>query len=133
MRKELISPKKRDPQLLNEPIDESWLDLDRLAIVQVTSEEEGFPIDAALLPNREKGWRAASPGTQTIRIFIDEPRKLTRIWMLFEEPEDTRTQEFLLRWSADNGGTCREIVRQDWNFSPPNALREIEDFLFGNR
>jgi len=104
------------------------LDIDRLAVVQVTSEEQGFSIDSALLPGGEKGWRASSPGTQTIRIVFDEPQTLTRIWMVFEEPGNTRTQEFLLRWSPDKGNTFREIVRQQWNFSPPNSAREIEDY-----
>jgi hypothetical protein len=39
-----------------------------------------------------------------------------------------RTQEFVLRWSPDGGRTFREIVRQQWNFSPPNATSEVEDY-----
>jgi hypothetical protein len=38
------------------------------------------------------------------------------------------TQEFVLRWSGDGGRSFREIVRQQWNFSPPNATREVEEF-----
>jgi hypothetical protein len=38
------------------------------------------------------------------------------------------TQEFVLRWSADEGRSFREIVRQQWNFSPLNAIREVEEF-----
>jgi hypothetical protein len=131
MRKELISRAKQNPQPLDlslDSIDESALDLDRLAVVQVTSEEEGFSIDAALLPGSQKGWRAASPGTQTIRIVFDEPQALSRIRMVFDEPENSRTQEFVLRWSPDGGRTFREIVRQQWNFSSPNSEREVEDY-----
>ena len=39
-----------------------------------------------------------------------------------------RTQEFVLRWSGDGGRSFREIVRQQWNFSPPNTTREVEEF-----
>jgi len=39
-----------------------------------------------------------------------------------------RTQEFVLRWSGDYGGSFQEIVRQQWNFSPPQAIREVEDY-----
>jgi hypothetical protein len=39
-----------------------------------------------------------------------------------------RTQEFVLRWSPDGGRSFREIVRQQWNFSQPDAVREIEDY-----
>ncbi|MGA8437714.1 MAG: hypothetical protein WB762_05375 [Candidatus Sulfotelmatobacter sp.] len=33
-----------------------------------------------------------------------------------------------MRWSADSGHSFREIVRQQWNFSPPNTTREIEEY-----
>ena len=52
-----------------------WLDLERLATVEVASEAPAYPIESALLPplaGSGTGWRAASPGTQTIRIVFDE-------------------------------------------------------------
>jgi len=42
-----------------------------------------------------RGWRAADSGTQTIRLIFDEPQKLTRISLVFEESETERTQEFV--------------------------------------
>ena len=39
-----------------------------------------------------------------------------------------RTQEFVLRWSSDGGRSFREIVRQQWNFSPPQTVREVEAY-----
>ena len=42
--------------------------------------------------------------------------------------ETQRTQEFVLRWSPDHGRSFREIVRQQWNFSPPVTIRETEDY-----
>ncbi len=51
----------------------------------------------------------------------------TRTWPLFVEPDIARSQEFLLRWSPD-GGTFRDIVRQQWNFGPPDTIREAEDY-----
>jgi len=76
----------------------------------------------------DHGWRAANPGTQTIRLIFDEPQKLRRIWLVFEDSENARTQEFVLRWSPDSGKSFREIVRQQWNFSSPDSVREIEDY-----
>jgi len=32
-----------------------------------------------------------------------------------------------LRWSPDSGQSFREIVRQQWNFSPQGATSETED------
>ena len=48
----------------------------------------------------------------------------------FSETEIERTQEFTLRWSAGTGtGTpSKQIVRQQWNFSPHGSTREIEDY-----
>jgi hypothetical protein len=33
-----------------------------------------------------------------------------------------------LRWSTDGGSSVKEIVRQQWNFSPPKSIREVEDY-----
>ena len=39
-----------------------------------------------------------------------------------------RTQEFVPRWSSDFGRSFREIVRQQWNFSPPGTVQKLEDY-----
>jgi hypothetical protein len=107
---------------------QEWLDLERIASVEMTSEDKIFPIEGALLGRDRRGWRAAEPGVQTIRLLFDEPQKLIRVSLVFEDNETKRTQEFTLRWSPDRGSSFREIVRQQWNFSPPNATREAEDY-----
>jgi hypothetical protein len=124
MRKRLIMPISQDAPHL----DEGWLDLDRAAVVEVTSEDKGYPVEAALVSGEMRGWRAGSPGTQTIRLIFDEPQRIRRIALVFEEIETERTQEFVLRWSPDTGLSFREIVQQQWNFSPPKTVREIEDY-----
>jgi hypothetical protein len=110
------------------PIDESWLDLQRLAEVELTSEDAAHPIEAALMPGAGSGWRAAQPGEQTIRFLFDELQTLKRIRLAFEEDQRARTQEFVLRWSAD-GRSYREILRQQYNFSPAGVPRELEDYV----
>jgi hypothetical protein len=110
------------------PRDEGWLDLDRVASVEVTSEEKDYGIDSALVSGETRGWRAASPGTQTIRLLFDQPQRLGHISLVFEENEIKRTQEFVLRWSPDGGRSFQEIVRQQWNFSPPDTVCEIEEY-----
>lgn len=106
---------------------EGWLDVERAALVEMTSEDKYFPIEAAFLSGDTRGWRAAEPGTQTIRLVFDHPQQLKRICLVFEEKESSRTQEFVLRWSADTN-SFREIVRQQWNFSPPETTREVEEY-----
>lgn len=106
----------------------NWLDLESTARVEISSEEEGHPVEAALVRGAWSGWRAAGPGEQALRLLFDEPRRLRRISLLFLEEERARTQEFVLRWSPDGGQTFREVVRQQYNFSPAGATREAEDY-----
>jgi hypothetical protein len=126
MRKRLIAPIPQSAPALNE----GWLDLDGAAVVEVTSEDNEHPVESALVPGETRGWRAAASGTQTVRLIFDEPQRLTRIALAFEETETERTQEFVLRWSGDGGRSFREIMRQQWNFSPPNTSREVEEYQF---
>jgi hypothetical protein len=124
MRKRLITPSSRPA-----PSDhDQRLDLDTAASVEVTSEEENYPIESALLSEQSRGWRASQTGTQTIRLVFDQPQRLKRISLRFDENETNRTQEFVLRWSPDRGGSFREIVRQQWNFSPPHTTTEAEEY-----
>ena len=123
MRKKLI----RVPQI-GAAWDQTWLDMSKAASVEVSSEDQNYPIESALLGDEKRGWRAAEPGSQTIRLIFDSPQRLRRIWLAFEDREAFRTQEFVLRWSLHAGQPFREIVRQQWNFSSPGGTREIEDY-----
>src|ERR1700681_3361368 len=107
---------------------EAWLDVERAAVVEVTSEDKDFPVESAFVSGDTPGWRAAAPGTQTIRLIFDQPQRLRCISLVFEESETPRTQEFVLRWSPESGGSLNEVVRQQWNFSPPESIRESEEY-----
>ena len=124
MRKRIINQNLQNVS----PVDQSWLDLQRLAQVELTSEEATHPIEAALIPSVGLCWRAAQAGEQTIRLLFDELQLVRRIQLLFHEDQQARTQEFVLRWSPDAGKSYREIVRQQYNFSPPEMTREFEDY-----
>ena len=124
MRKRLISSSPRPAPLL----DPDWLHLEDIAVIELTSEDAAHPIEAALQPQAVAGWRAEKPGEQTIRLIFDQPQRLKRIRLHFAESAIARTQEFVLRWSPDGGRSLQEIVRQQWNFSPPATTEEIEDY-----
>lgn len=109
--------------------DIEWLDLEALAEVEITSEDPAYPIEHALLPGQARGWAASKPGQQTIRIVFARPQDLKRIWLCFMEDQDERTQEYVLRWSPDGGRSFREIVRQQWTFSPQGATTEVETHM----
>ncbi len=123
MRKRIITPVQQETA----PPDLEWLNMEGLAEVEITSEDAAHPIESALLPGRVSGWRAAGPGEQKIRLLFDYPQRLRRIWLNFVETRTERTQEYVLRWSPDGGQSFREIVRQQWNFSPEGAISETED------
>lgn len=110
------------------PAQEGWLDLDSLARVEVTSEHAAFPIESALLPGAGPGWEAAHPGGQVIRLYFDEPQPIRRVQLQFNETKQNRTQEFLLRWSPGGNQPYREIIRQQYCFSPPDTTQESEDY-----
>jgi hypothetical protein len=124
MRKRLIAPTPPAAGFDRE----HRLDLSTTATVEVTSEEKNYPIESALIPGESKGWRAAEPGTHIIRLIFDRPQNLKRVRVAFEEKETSRTQEFVLRWSSDREGALQEIVRQQWNFSPPHTTSEVEEY-----
>ena len=71
MRKRLITPTPQDTPAPNE----EWLDLESAAVVEVTSEEKGYPVESALVSGETEGWRAADSGTQTIRLVFDVPQR----------------------------------------------------------
>jgi hypothetical protein len=123
MRKRIIA----EAEFKNRPPDDSWLPLEDIAEVEITSESPAHPIEAALVPGAGPGWRAAAPGQQTIRLLFPQPRALRRVWLRFHEPDVERRQEYVLRWSPDGGRSFREVVRQQWNFSPRGASSETED------
>jgi hypothetical protein len=106
-----------------------WLDLENLVTVELTSEAENHTIESALRAEAGDGWRAQQPGEQTIRLLFDVPHRIRRIQLEFREAERQRTQEFVLRWSRSDEATAREIVRQQYNFSPPGSGREVEDYV----
>ena len=123
-RKRIITP---TPETIRS-CGEGWLDIERAALVEITSEEPDYPIESAFASGQTRGWRAATTGRQTIRLIFDQPRRLKRILLVFEENETARTQEFVLRWSANGGNSFQEIVRQQWNFSPPDTRQEVEEY-----
>jgi hypothetical protein len=125
MRKSGFDSTTPDPA---EPAQEAWLDLDKIAQVAVTSEDPNCPIESALISGISSSWRAGGKGEQTIRLAFDPPQRIKRIWLRFIETEAERTQEFTLRWRRETNGNAREIVRQQWNFSPVGSTTEVEDY-----
>jgi hypothetical protein len=97
--------------------------------VQASSETGEHPILLAFDENDGPGvtyWKAGDPGEQTITATFREPYTLAQITMEVEEQEVARTQEVQLALSTDGGRTYRELVRQEFNFSPDGTTWEKE-------
>ena len=115
MRKKIINRSPKEPIFT----DHAWLDLERLAQVEITSEETGHPVESALTTGGGPGWLAGENGEQTIRLLFDEPQVLGHIRLVFEEEKRERTHEFVLRWSGDNGRAERILLAENLLVRPP--------------
>jgi hypothetical protein len=100
-----------------------------IATVQVTSEQADHPIDHAFDHHRGPGgsrWIADEPGEQIVTLLFDRPQTIRQIGVEVEELAVSRTQELSVSVSSDGGRTYRELVRQEFNFSPPGTTFERE-------
>ena len=105
------------------------LDVADVATVLTTSESKDFPIDNAFDGTKGPGatrWLAAQPGPQTLILEFDEPQNVREITLEIEECEAHRTQELSLSVSSDGGDGYRELLRQEFHFSPSGATFERE-------
>jgi hypothetical protein len=122
MRKSIVSPSA----VAATPISDLWRDLERIARVEISSEDEQFPIEQALGKKETTGWRAAGTGPQLIRLHFDEPLNIKRLRLHFVDKAAERSQEFAVYAGA--GTEVKEVVRQQWSFSPYGSTEEIEDY-----
>ena len=102
-----------------------------MATVLVTSEAAEHPVDHAFDAHRGPGgsrWVAGEPGEQTLILAFDAPQAIRRVALEVEESEVARTQELQMAVSSDGGTTYRELLRQEYNFSPPGTTFEREDW-----
>ena len=107
------------------PTADGWLDLQEIASAEISSEDPSHPFENAL--QGKGGWRAADPGPQVIRLNFDEPQSIRRIRVEFREEHRERAQEFAL-FASSAANPRREIVRQQWTFSPGGSATEVEDY-----
>jgi len=124
MRKRMIGTESQQ----SEKPAQNWLTLEEIAEVEFSSELKEYPIEMALNPDSSSYWLAAEAGEQTIRLCFDVPLDITMIRLLFNPDGEARTQEFVLRCSSDGGNSYQDIARQQYNFSPPDSMTELENY-----
>src|SRR4030081_3574213 len=105
-----------------------WLKLQDLAEVEVTSEADGYPIETVFNFGAGPGWGRACSGVKRMRLVFDQPQSISHMRLQFNESDVARTQEFTVRWSGRPDEPLKEVVRQQWNFSPDGSTAESEDY-----
>jgi hypothetical protein len=126
LRKQIIKPHPATPDITSGEID-----IAAVATVMVTSETPEHPVDYAFDEHRGQGgtrWIAGESGEQVMILTFDAPQTIHHVSLEVEEPEVPRTQELQVSLSCDGGRSYRELLRQEFNFSPPNTTFEREDW-----
>jgi len=122
MRKSIVSPSA----VAQTPISDLWRDLERIARVEISSEDDRFPIEHALGRKETTGWRAAGTGPQLIRLHLMSRSTSSGCVCILSMGQRSGSQEFAV--FAGAGTELKEIVRQQWAFSPYGSTEEIEDY-----
>jgi len=123
MRKSVGSLEKNTP----ESPSAAWMDLDAIASATMTSEDEAHPLEHAITAGAAGGWKASVLGVQVIRFTFDTPKTVKRVRLVFKEEAKERSQEFALV-AILRPEVRKEIVRQQWGFSPGGSTTEVEDY-----
>jgi hypothetical protein len=124
LRKEILTRRPVESTLSNPQIPVA-----EVATVQVTSEQVDHPIDSVFDDRRGPGgsrWIADGPGEQTLVLVFDAPQAIRIVSLEVEEPSVSRTQELSVAVSSDGGRSYRELMRQEFTFSPPGTTFERE-------
>jgi len=106
-----------------------WLDLEKIATAELSSEDVEHSFEHALRPDTSNGWKASAPGPQVIRLCFKKAQAIRRIRLQFREERVERAQEIALFANSENSPR-KELVRQQWVFNPRGATTELEDYYF---
>ncbi len=125
LRKQIIPPSSPPPS----PGQPDAKDIAAVATVLVTSEAPDHPVEHLFDGRDGRGgtrWTASSEGEQTLVLAFDAPQSVREVSLETEEPHASRTQVLTLSLSQDGGRTYREVLRQEFTFSPPGTTFERE-------
>ena len=98
-----------------------WLDLDVLADVTIIAGGQRVAPSAGR-------WSSDCPGEQMIEIRFRHPTTVSRLRLVSYEAERSCTQTLAIWASSRRGERHREVVRQQFEFSPSGATERIEEY-----
>lgn len=110
------------------------IDIVGCATIAYSSEDPAHPIEHAFDGRDGPGvtrWISARPDTvERIIVEFDEPQPISRLVYEVEEAVRERTQEVCVEVSENGGRTYRQILIQEYNFSPGGATYQREELRF---
>jgi F5/8 type C domain len=113
------------------------IDIAGCATILYSSEQPAHPVEHLLDGRSGPGgtrWISARPDMiEQIVVEFDQPQAISRLVYEVEEAERERTQEVRVEVSEDGGRTYRQILVQEYTFSPAGATYQSEDQRFDLR
>jgi hypothetical protein len=107
------------------------IDIAACAAIAYSSEDPAHPVEHLLDGRSDPGgtrWVSANPdSTERILVEFDRPQTISRLIYEVEEKARDRTQEVRVDISDDGGRVYRQILVQEYNFSPRGATFQRED------
>lgn len=116
-----ISPHASSATAASRTAGTRWLDLDALADVTIVAA-------GRRAPRNSHTWLADCPGEQLIEIRFRHPMSVSRVRVVSCETDQSRTQEITIWASLRRGERHREVLRQQFNFSPGEATEQVEEY-----
>ena len=113
------------------------IDIAGCATIAYSSEDPAHPVehmlDGCCGPGAPR-WSSARPDTtEHIVIEFDRPQTISGLVYEVEETTRERTQEVRVEASEDGGHSYRQILVQEYNFSPGGATYQREEQHFNLR
>ena len=110
------------------------IDIASCATIAYSSENPAHPVEHLVDGRSGPGatrWLGAHPDvTEQIVVEFDQPQTISRLVYEVEEARCERTQEVRLEVSEDGGRTYRQILVQEYAFSPAGATYQREEQRF---
>ena len=110
------------------------IDIAGCATIAYSSENPAHPVEHLVDGRSGPGatrWLGAHPDvTEQIVVEFDQPQTISRLVYEVEEARCERTQEVRLEVSEDGGRTYRQILVQEYTFSPAGATYQREEQRF---
>ena len=107
------------------------IDIVGRATISYSSEDPAHPVDNLLDGRSGPGatrWTSARADTiEHIVLEFDRPQTISRLVYEVEEATRERTQEVRVEVSEDGARTYRQILVQEYNFSPGGATYQSEE------